>query len=337
MKNNVLIHTEKGIYCPVGDFYIDPERKVKNAIITHAHSDHARRGMEKYIATPETAMLLAHRLGTQNTIEKKAYGKKFRIGDALVSLHPAGHIAGSAQVRVEHNGSVWVVSGDYKRQEDATTQSMEVIPCDVFLTESTFGKPQFVWPHPEEEFARLHSWYEANRREGIVSVVIAYTLGKAQRIIAEIGKRSKEKIYVDTHVAKVCTFYKKMGVPFGALETLNKRKPIPSGSFLVISPTSAREVWLKELPNKEIAFASGWMLSKEHRTRSIDRGFAISDHADFPALMQTIKETKAKKVFTLHGYTHELAHTLRKEGIDARPFHQSLLKKVLQSSILSYA
>lgn len=325
----LIVETPQGLYCPQGDFWIDPAAPTKRAVITHAHGDHAHPGAEQFICTTQTAPLLKRRLAgsleedapeANANIQALAYGQKLRLGDAEVSLHPAGHVLGSAQVRIESGGEVWVVSGDYKRDADPTCTPFEPLRCDVFVTEATFALPVFRWDPPETVTAQIKAWWDANREAEKASVLICYALGKAQRILAELQRFTEKPIYVHGAVETITQVYRDLGVKM--LPTVPVAQTKKGHSFkgeLILAPRSARgNTWMRRFGASEEAFASGWMRIRGTRRRmSYDRGFVLSDHADWRSLLATIEETTAKRVLVTHGYTDALARFLSERGYQA--------------------
>lgn len=310
---DVLVPTRAGLYCPAGDFHIDPTAGVDRAVITHAHADHARPGSRRYLASRESLPLLRERLGKVE-LEGLEYGRPIRLGEAWVSLHPAGHILGSAQVRVEVGGEVWVHAGDYKRDPDPTCAPFEVVPCDTFITESTFGLPIYRWPPAEQVAADMLRWWEANRAAGKVSVLLCYSLGKAQRVLAELGRLTAQPVHLHPQVEAMTAHYRAAGVRFGPTEPLAPDRQLPPGALAILPPAAARA----QLAGLEVAtgLVSGWMAVPKRRRGSV--GFVVSDHADWPALVATVRATGARRVLVTHGDGTVLARYLREQlGVDA--------------------
>jgi len=319
----VLNETARGLYCPAGDFFIDPWEPVERAVITHAHADHARPGSAAYLCTPGTRELLQRRLGPDAILQTIEYGSLLRMGDVTVSFHPAGHVLGSAQIRVDGPGGVWVVAGDYKRAADPTCAPFEPVPCDTFVTESTFGLPIYRWDDTAVVMRDILSWWDANREAGRASVIFCYTLGKAQRLLAELATLTGRAVHVHGMMLGMIDGYREAGV------TLPEVKPVidrtgrsPRTSMageLVLAPLSARGTpWMRRLGTLSDAFASGLMRVRGvRRQRAYDRGFVISDHADWPALLQTITETGASRVLATHGHAEPLARHLRTQGLES--------------------
>ena len=315
--------TGSGLYCEAGGFYIDPWQPVARAVISHAHGDHLRPGSAAYLCTTSTRPLVEHRLGEGAQIEAVEYGAAVAIDGVRVSFHPAGHILGSAQVRVEHRGEVWVASGDYKRAPDPTCAPFEPQRCHAFITEATFAVPVFRWDTPAQTVAEIHAWWDEMRAAGRPAVLFAYALGKAQRVLAELALSCDRPVYVHGALADLVEIYRAAGVPMPA--TLRASEAPRGTSFageLIVAPLSARgTVWMRRFRDHSSAFASGWMrIRGARRRRGYDRGFALSDHADWDALTRTVTETGADRVFVTHGYTQQLARALSEHGIDAAPW-----------------
>ena len=319
----VLKETPQGLYCPAGDFFVDPWEPVPRAVITHAHGDHARPGSRAYLATPGTQALLRRRLGPDVTIEAVDYGRPIRLGDVSVSLHPAGHVLGSAQIRIEGPQGVWVVAGDYKRVADPTCAPFEPVPCDTFITESTFGLPIYRWDATEVVIRDIVAWWDGNREAGRASVIFCYTLGKAQRLVAELARVLDRPIHAHGMMMGMMDAYREAAVRLPEIKPVieaggRSRKTSFAGE-LVLAPLSARGTpWMRRLGTISDAFASGLMRVRGvRRQRAYDRGFVISDHADWPALLQTIAETGAGRVLATHGYAERLARYLDSTGHEA--------------------
>ena len=300
---NVIEVREPGLYCPAGDFYIDPWQPVDRAIITHAHSDHAFPGSRNYLTAADGGTILRARLGDEAAIQSIPYGETLRIGDVAVSLHPAGHILGSAQIRLERAGEVWVVSGDYKLAPDPTCAPFEPLRCHTFVTESTFALPIFRWPAPADTMDAIHSWWRANREAGRTSVLFAYPLGKAQRVLAALDP-SIGPIAVHPSIERYNAIYRVEGV---ALPETTAAAP----SALILAPPGATERYAKA----STAFVSGWMrIRGPRRRRSLDRGFVMSDHADWNGLLSAIDAIGAETVWVTHGYRAPLVRWLEEHG-----------------------
>lgn len=312
--------TSSGLYCPLGDFYVDPHRAVPQAIITHAHSDHARRGSQQYMCASSGVGLLKSRLGKKIQVQGIDYQKRFQIGKVQVSFHSAGHILGSAQIRIQYGADVWVVSGDYKREADPSCDPFEVVTCDTFITEATFGTPQFVWKREISPGNEISAWWHKNALEGKNSVLLGYSLGKTQRILAELAPYAQRPILIHSTMVELTECYRREG------KILAPTQEWTGGLFqnhlrgeLILTPPSMKKD-LEELKPYEIAFASGWMQGgNQFRQNYFDRGFVISDHADWKDLNRTVEETGAQQVFVLHRSNGAFIRHLRKRGIQAYP------------------
>jgi putative mRNA 3-end processing factor len=311
----------EGLYCPPGDFHIDPWRPVARAVITHAHGDHARVGHAHYLAAEPSAHVLRARLGAI-ALQTVAYGKAVDCGTTRVSLHPAGHVLGSAQVRIEYRGRVWVVSGDYKVEPDPTCVPFEPLRCETFITESTFGLPIYRWPSSAEVFGDIDRWWNANAAAGRASVLFGYAFGKAQRILAGIDP-SIGPVLVHGAVEPLNCAYRAAGValpPTRLVSEVMDRNELKRA--LVLAPPSAQGTpWLRRFGDYSDAFASGWMrLRGTRRRRALDRGFVLSDHADWPGLMGAIAATGAQRVIVTHGQVPVMVRWLREQGLEAEAF-----------------
>ena len=316
----MLIETAQGLYCPDGDFHVDPWAPVARALITHAHGDHARFGSTAYLCSEPCAPLLRRRFGSDASIESIGYGQRLTLGTTRVSFHPAGHILGSAQIRIEGAGGLWVVSGDYKIAADPTCTPFEAVTCDTFITESTFALPIYRWDPVDVVIAEVLSWWELNRERGLTSVLFCYTIGKAQRVLAELARVTDRPVLVHGMMRPMIDVYRAAGIAMLAAETLIDR---PRGTSLagelVLAPLSARGTpWMRRLGDLSDALTSGLMRVRGvRRQRAYDRGFVLSDHADWPALLDTITATGAGRVIATHGHAEPLARFLREQGLDA--------------------
>ena len=322
----MLIDTDAGLYCPGGGFHIDPWHPVPKAVITHAHGDHARPGSAHYLCTPESRALLLRRFGPDASIETLPYGTLRTIGDVRVSFHPAGHVLGSAQVRVEGAEGVWVLSGDYKRAADPTCQPFEPVRCNTFITESTFGLPIYRWDTTDEVIADIAAWREHNAAKGRTSVLFCYTIGKAQRVLAELRGVTDRPALVHGMMLGMIDAYREAGVDMLPVRPVIERTDrgraaktqAPPAGELVLAPLSARGTpWMRRLGDISDAFASGLMRVRGvRRQRAYDRGFVLSDHADWPALLETIAATGASRVLATHGHAEPLARHLASIGVE---------------------
>ena len=317
--DGALIFTEKGIYCPAGDFYIDPWRPVDRALITHGHADHARSGHQRYLATHQALPVMNHRLGDIRS-QGAAYGERLTIGDATVSFHPAGHIPGSAQIRVEVRGEVWVVSGDYKVTDDGLSEPFEPVECHSFVTESTFGLPVFKWPSQTEVAAELNQWWADCAADGKTAILGAYSLGKAQRLMKMLDP-SIGPILTHGAVEGTNAVLRGQGydLPDTVPVTADTDAKAHKGAIVVAPPAALGSNWAKRFGPVSSGFASGWMRFRGiRRRRAADRGFVISDHADWVGLLSAIKATNAKNIFVTHGYTDIFTQHLNNIGYTAR-------------------
>ena len=313
---NLIQFTDKGLFCKQGNFYIDPWKPVDRAVITHAHSDHARFGSKYYLCHHYTKPLLQLRLG-DNHYESIEWGETVTMNGVRVSLYPAGHIIGSSQVRVEYNGEVWVVSGDYKTEDDGISGKFEVVKCNSFITESTFGLPIYKWKPQEEIFGNMINWIAHNKENGKTSVLLAYSLGKAQRILQHI-KETAETIYAHGAIYNTQQTLIDYGFKLPPVVRITPETPreLLKGA-IVIAPSSADgTTWMKKFTPYSVAVCSGWMQVRGNaRRRNVDAGFALSDHADWEGLLKTVKATGAEKVFVTHGFQAAFSRYLNEEGI----------------------
>ncbi len=318
MATPVLTLTDRGLYCAAGDFFIDPWRPVDRALITHAHADHARPGHGRYLCTDASMPVMRHRLGviTGDTIR---YGETRRIGDALVSFHPAGHVPGSAQIRVEVAGQVWVVSGDYKTEPDDLCEAFEPVRCHTFISECTFGLPVFRWQPQAVVADQINRWWAENAAQGRASLLAAYSLGKAQRLLHLLDP-AIGPILTHAAVENTNAVLRAQGLPLP--DTLRitpdlDRKANP-GALIVAPPAVLGSAWARRFGPLSTGFASGWMQMRGvRRRRAADRGFVISDHADWAGLLEAIKATGAETLYLTHGYTEIFTRYLRESGHDA--------------------
>ncbi|MDP3859507.1 MAG: ligase-associated DNA damage response exonuclease [Stagnimonas sp.] len=320
--SELVVLSDAGLYCPAGDFHIDPSRKVARAVVTHAHADHARPGMGQYWAARAGAGLLKIRLGRDAPLSSLAYGERTRIGAATVSLHPAGHVLGSAQVRIEVDGAAWVVSGDYKRCPDPSCAPFEPVACDTFVTEATFAQPHFQWQPPAVVVADILRWWQQCKTEGKAAVLFAYALGKAQRILAELAAHSDETVLLHAAMTPLVKAYRQAGVRMLPTEPVGDRPKGTSfaGRLVLAPPGAGGTPWMRRFAPYDTGFASGWMqLEGTRRRAAYQRGFALSDHSDWPGLIRSIEESGARRVLAMHGQTQTLIDYLRGRGIEAAP------------------
>jgi putative mRNA 3-end processing factor len=321
MSQDLIVQRPEGLYCPAGDFHIDPWRPVARAVITHAHSDHARMGHGHYLASEASAGVLRARLG-DIALQTLPYGARIVHHGVTVSLHPAGHVLGSAQVRLEHGGQVWVASGDYKVAADPTCAPFEPVRCDVFITESTFGLPIYRWCPDEELFADIDDWWGRNVLAGRASVLACYSFGKAQRVLAGVDA-SIAPIIVHGAVQPLNEAYRAAGValpPTMHVSEVKDRADLRR-ALVVCPPSAVASPWMRRFGDASTAFASGWMQVRGTRRRGgYDRGFALSDHADWPGLLGAIEATGAQRVIVTHGSGPVLARFLGEHGLRAEVF-----------------
>jgi putative mRNA 3-end processing factor len=322
---DLVVQRPEGLYCPAGDFFIDPWRPVERAVITHAHADHARRGHTSYLAAAPAEGVLRARLG-EITLQALAYGEAIEHHGVRLSLHPAGHVLGSAQVRLEHGGQVWVASGDYfvsgAGDDNSTCAPFEPVRCDCFITESTFGLPIYRWAPQREVFGEMNTWWRDNAAAGRASLLLGYSFGKAQRILAGVDA-GIGPIFVHGAVEPLNRAYRAAGVALPETRLLMDvdDKAVLRGALVIAPPSVQGSAWLKRLPDYSDAFASGWMqLRGTRRRHAVDRGFVLSDHADWPGLQRAITATGAERVIVTHGYEAVMVRWLAERGLRAGSF-----------------
>ncbi len=328
--DDLVIARPEGLYCPPGDFHIDPWRPVPRAVITHAHADHARAGHGAYLATAVGAGVLRARLGAIS-LQGLAYGEAVHLGGVRVSLHPAGHVLGSAQVRLEHRGRVWVASGDYfvsghEADVNATCAPFEPVRCHCFITESTFGLPVYRWRPQHEVLQQVLAWWADNAQAGRTSLLLAYSLGKAQRLLAGLADGAAAgigPIAVHAAVEPLNRAYREAGVvlPPTAVLGAGAAGRAPPRALVIAPPAVLGSAWARGLGDCSDAFASGWMqLRGARRRQGLDRGFALSDHADWPGLQRAIAATGAERVIVTHGQEAVMVRWLQQQGLQAGSF-----------------
>jgi putative mRNA 3-end processing factor len=321
LAERLLVNSPAGLYCPAGDFHVDPVRPVERAIITHGHSDHARAGHAHVLATAETLAIMAARMGggAGGSIQALGYGERLRVGDATIMLAPAGHVLGSAQVLVEGEGARVVVSGDYKRRPDPTCAPFEPVPCDVFITEATFGLPVFRHPPDADEIAKLLKARALFPERAVL--VGVYALGKAQRVIALLRQAGvDEPIYIHGALAPLCALYENFGVALGPLlpATAAEGKTL-AGRIVLAPPSALADRWSRRLPDPVTALASGWMgVRARARQRGVELPLVISDHADWDELTETLTELEPAEIWVTHGREEALVHWAASQGRSAR-------------------
>jgi putative mRNA 3-end processing factor len=324
-RDQLLQVTDSGLYCERGDFFVDPWRPVDRAVVTHAHADHLTSGCGSYLLARDGLGVARARLGESATIATVPYGEPVVISGVKVSLHPAGHMLGSSLVRLENGGRVWVASGDYKVEPDTTCATFEPIRCHVFISECTFGLPIYRWRPQREVFAGIAAWWRSNRDAGLASLLYAYALGKSQRLIAGLaevlGDDLPGPIYTHGAVELMNRAYRESGaaLPPTTHATASGQRADWSGALIVAPPSSHGSPWARRFARASTAFASGRMrIRGARRRRSVDRGFILSDHVDWPGLLSAIDATGAGSVWLTHGYTAVVARYLRERGRDAQ-------------------
>jgi putative mRNA 3-end processing factor len=319
---DMVVARKEGLYCVPGQFYIDPWRPVERAVITHAHADHARVGHGSYLATKAGENVLRARLG-EISLDTLPYGDTVVHNGVSISLHPAGHVLGSAQVRMEYRGEVWVASGDYKVEPDATCAAFEPVRCDTFITESTFGLPIYRWQPQAEVYAEINDWWRANAEEGRASVLYCYSFGKAQRILSGLDP-GIGPIFCHGSVEPLNRAYRASGVELPETLLVSEAtggKAAFRDALILAPPSAGGSSWIRRFGDYSDAFASGWMqLRGARRRRAVDRGFILSDHADWPGLMSAIAATGASRVIVTHGQVGVMVRWLRQNGLEAGAF-----------------
>ncbi|WP_026913916.1 ligase-associated DNA damage response exonuclease [Christiangramia portivictoriae] len=318
METPLLAFNDKGIYCAAADVYLDPWKPVDKAIISHGHADHSRYGHNKYITHHSNVPIISHRLGEINVTGKK-WNESFTINGVKFSLHPAGHIIGSSQIRVEYKGEVWVFTGDYKTEDDGVAVPYEPVKCHTFITECTFGLPAFKWTPQAQVFTEINNWWAQNQADGRTSVLFGYSLGKAQRLLKHLDP-SIGKIYTHGAIENMTEVLRaQMDFHETTRVTRETTKADLKGN-IVLAPGSAHgSTWIRKMVPYVTASASGWMTFRgARRRRAIDKGFVLSDHCDWQGLLSSIKETGCEKVICTHGYTDIFSKYLREQGYDAR-------------------
>ena len=318
MQEPLLAFNQNGIYCAKAGVYLDPWRKVDKAIISHGHADHSRWGNKKYITHHDNIPIMKHRLG-EIDVMGKAYGETFTINNVKFSLHPAGHVIGSSQIRVEHQGEVWVFTGDYKDEADGVCTPYDPVKCHTFITECTFGLPAFKWKPQAEVMAEINEWWQSNKAEGRTSVLFGYSLGKAQRLLKHLDTNIGD-IYTHGAIENMTNVLRtRVDFPETKLITRETTKKELNGNLVLAPPSAHGGTWIRKMVPYVTASASGWMTFRgARRRRAIDKGFVMSDHCDWDGLLNSIKATECEKVICTHGYTDIFSRYLREIGYDAR-------------------
>ncbi len=315
----VLTFTDSGIYCPAGDFYIDPWKPVNRAVITHAHADHARPDNRAYLCVKDSVPLLQLRLGQDISVQGLGWNETLQMNRASVSFHPAGHMIGSAQVKVTVGGQTWVVSGDYKTENDGISGQFEPVRCHVFITESTFGLPVYHWRPQAALFSDMEDWVKANEQAGKNSILLGYSLGKAQRLLYNLQHTGRHFL-VHGAIYNAHEVLRNAGwnLPPVGLITQETPKDRFKNSIIIAPPSTADSTWMRRFAPYSLGVCSGWMQVRGNARRmNADAGFAISDHADWQGLLASIRQTGAEKVFVTHGFSSVLARYLQENGIPA--------------------
>ena len=318
MRKPLLEFNDKGMYCEQANVYLDPWRPVQNAIITHGHADHAKFGNENYITHNINVPILKHRLGVTN-VTGKDWGETFVVNNVKFSLHPAGHIIGSAQVRVEYKGEVWVFTGDYKTEDDGISTPYEVVKCNSFITECTFGLPVFKWVPQAQVMDDINNWWSENRAEGKTSVLFGYSLGKAQRLLKFLDPNIGT-IFTHGAIENMTEVLRPIvDLPPTKLVTRETKKEDLLGNIVIAPPAAHGSPWIRKMTPFVTGSASGWMAFRgARRRRAVDKGFVLSDHCDWQSLMDSIKATGAERIIATHGYSEIFSRYLREQGYDAR-------------------
>ena len=318
MSNPLLVFNNKGIYCEKANVYLDPWKPVEKAIISHGHADHSRWGHQHYIMHYNTIPIAKHRLGDIH-VSGVEYGESFSINGVRFSLHPAGHVIGSAMIRVEYQGEVWVFSGDYKDEADGVSTAFEPVKCDTFITECTFGLPAFKWKPQDEVMQEINQWWRKNKEDGRTSVLFVYALGKAQRVMKYLDT-SIGDIYTHGAIENLTEVLRPMiDLPKTTKITRDTKKAELKGNIVLAPPSAHGTTWIKKMVPYVTASASGWMTFRgTRRRRAIDQGFVLSDHCDWDGLLYSIKESSCEKVICTHGYSDIFSRYLTDIGFDGR-------------------
>ncbi|TWT53794.1 Beta-lactamase superfamily domain protein [Rubripirellula amarantea] len=318
--NDLLKTTDLGLYCSAGGFYVDPQRPVDRAVITHAHADHARWGCRHYLATSSCEQLLRMRMNEDAEFQFLPYSESITINGVKVSFHPAGHMLGSAQVRLEYRGKVAVITGDYKLGSDPTCDSWEPIACDLLVTESTFGLPVYRWDDDQIITDSINAWWRESRDDGKCCVLYGYAVGKSQRLLAGLDP-TIGPIYTHGAVEKGTDAYRRSGITLPTTTYVGSitGKHDWKGGMVVAVPSAHGTPWMRKFGRVSTAMASGWMAVRgTRRRRSVDRGFVVSDHVDWPSLLKAIALCDPEQVWVTHGYSAVVARYLQEQGRDAR-------------------
>ncbi len=327
MESRSLELRPAGLYCPAGDFYIDPWRPVDRALITHAHSDHARYGSKQYLCANTCVQILHDRLGYDLAVTGLNYGEPITLGSVRVSFHPAGHILGSSQIRIENGGHVSVVTGDYKREVDRTCEAFEPLRAHVLVTESTFALPIFRWPEIQITGEQINAWWRENQSNGMTSILYGYALGKSQRILSLLDT-SIGPIYLHGALHKPTEAYRRAGIDLPQTHLISQAPARTdwSQAMVLAVPSAHGTTWVNRFRSRSTAMASGWMQVRgNRRRRAMDRGFVLSDHVDWSSLMDTIREVQPEEVFVTHGFADTFSRHLRDIGLNAHPIRTEFI------------
>jgi len=320
LQDDLIRATDTGLVCDAGQFVIDPWKETAIALITHAHADHARPVAQIYYASESSVPLLKKRLGDDKDIRGIAFGKPLLLGKTSVSFHPAGHVLGSAQIRVAYKDDVWVFTGDFKRDHDPSCEAFELVPCDTFITEATFALPVYRWQPGSVVAEEIWHWWQAMRKAQRPAVLFAYSLGKAQRVLSELSAFTDSPVYLHGAVDPLTEIYRAAGIQMLATHPidLNDKTVDYRGQLIIAPPGASGSAWMRRFPKASTGFCSGWMRVRgNRRRRGYERGFVLSDHADWPGLLDTIEQTGATRILTTHGDSGALVRLLRERGLDA--------------------
>lgn len=317
---SLVTYKNKGIYIPQANVYVDPKGEVDTAIITHAHADHAWRGHKKYVCSPNTKPFLKHRIGKKTNIQTKKYNQPFTINNVEFSLHPAGHILGSAQVLIKHEEETWLITGDFNNSPSNASETFTQKQAKNIITEATFSLPIYKWEDEKRVFDEMWRWIQNNKTKKQTTILFGYSLGKAQRILSALNTYTDEKILLHGAVTPYNEYYEKAGFPLANREKLDLRKTYDFKQKIIIAPPNVyRTKWMQRFKNAKTAFFSGWMTVRgQKRRKGYDKGFVISDHADFDGIIRNIKQSKAKNVYLTHGKTRVLEKYLQQKNISAK-------------------
>ncbi len=335
MAKPLISFTSKGLFCEQGDFFIDPWKPVDKALVTHAHADHSYAGMKQYLAHKLSAPIMKHRLGKNISVQEVEYSEKLSINGVKVSFHPAGHIPGSAQIRVENKGEIWVISGDYKTYDDGISTAYEAVKCHHFITESTFGLPVFNWPEPETVHADMNQWWQRCNELGQTPFIFAYSLGKAQRVLANLNP---ENGTILTHAAVDNTnqLLAKHGIQLPPTSVVTPEMEVKKikNPIVVAPPGALNSSWQKRFNKPVTSVASGWaQLRGMRRRRNTDKSFVLSDHADWNGLNQAVKASESKNIYVTHGYTQIFTKYLNEQGYNAQIVKTEFTGESLESEV----